>query len=271
MKPRHIKANARGHQRPSKVSFGGYGQVQTGPFSQGQANPSAKWHKSGWTLVTWDRERHIMFLWGLGQAIVPLQCAGPRRLLQVAQLSKKIVVNKCVLHSPSGDNPFQKKPTTSTFKRRKPHKNPSQNPSLHHAHTQTHRDQHIYPKQSHKGSHFRSCRSHGGGGSSTCRSTAFAAGWIHHLHLPLPISLKVKFQSDRNTEILPACRLHHLEMAVLADLPPCNCTIWHLKLCFHFWGIMHMPQLPSQMCHPTALPFFFKLRFGILLSEHDCP
>lgn len=30
-----------------------------------------------------------------------------------------------------------------------------------------------------------------------------------------------------------------------------------------------MPQPPSQMCHPTAIPFFFKLQFGILLSEHD--
>lgn len=146
---------------------------------------------------------------------------------------------------------------------------PHKIPACTHAHTKTHWDQRIYPKQSHIGSHFRSCRSHGGGGSSTCRSTAFTAVWIHHLHLRHPSSLKAKFQNGWNTENLPAYRLHHLEMAVVADLHPCNCTIWHLKLCFHLWGIMHMLQLPSQMCHPTAIPFFFKLQFGILLSEHN--
>lgn len=47
-------------------------------------------------LATWDREPHVIFLSGLGQAVVPLQCTGPRMLLEVAQLSKKIAVNKSV-------------------------------------------------------------------------------------------------------------------------------------------------------------------------------
>lgn len=42
---------------------------------------------------------HIIFLQGLEQAIVPLPHAGPREAQQVAQLHKKIAVNKSVCNA----------------------------------------------------------------------------------------------------------------------------------------------------------------------------
>lgn len=122
---------------------------------------------------------------------MPLQHAGPRRVLQAAQLLKKIAVNKSVcnaLHL-----------VTNQYKR-----NPQQAPSEeHHArthlcpHTNTEQHQHIYPRQSRilwiTWRHRVICM----------QITAFAAIWIYHLHLLLPSSLKVKLQADRNTEKSP--------------------------------------------------------------------
>ena len=87
---------------------------------------------------------------------------------------------------------FKRNPTQAPSREENHIRTPHRIPACTHAHKQTRRDQCIYPKQSsHIGSHFRSCRSHGGGGSSTCRSIAFAAVWIHHLHLLLLSSLEV--------------------------------------------------------------------------------
>lgn len=128
---------------------------------------------------------------------MPLPYTGPRRLLQIEQLSKKIVANKSMHYILLlVTTLFKRNPQQAPSREENHVRSPHRISTCTHAQTQTHRDQCIYPKSSHIRSHFRSYRSHGGGGSSTCRSTAFAAVWIHHLRLPLPSSLKVKFQSD---------------------------------------------------------------------------
>lgn len=196
---------------------------------------------------------------------MPLQHAGPRTVLQEALLLKKIAIKKCVQCSPSGDKPVQKKPTTNTIRRRTPCRNPS-------VHTHKHTETTAYLSK------------------IIWHSISLQILWITWRHRVIYLHADHCFcscldpPSASSASQLPQSevsdRPKYWKLSLPADcniwkrlcqliFTPGNGTIWYLKLCFHFWRIMHIPQLPSQMCHPTAIPFFFKLQFGILLSEHD--